>query len=218
MCRPLLFRFYDQDKEYDDETDPWIQGMEELIKQAFEHVAVIGPQVQNGQYDLIGPNGEIILPKIWDETIQPGWDITMQMWPMPDRPAAVPVRGHAPNVGVPHMPPRQHPQQAGPRVMQARPGAIPNQMPHIRPPGPPGAVPPPPNIRPTAIPPVGIHHANVHGPIPHIVTVDPAKSKKKPPPKPSNGMLSFLAGKPIQTKKYDSCSCFDLVPGLAWFF
>ena len=32
--------------------------MEELIKQAFVHVDVIGPHVQAGHYDLIGPNGE----------------------------------------------------------------------------------------------------------------------------------------------------------------
>ncbi|KAK2023779.1 hypothetical protein LX32DRAFT_514062, partial [Colletotrichum zoysiae] len=32
-------------------------GMEELIKQAFIHVDVIGPHVQQGQYDLIGPEG-----------------------------------------------------------------------------------------------------------------------------------------------------------------
>ncbi|XDG05960.1 hypothetical protein ABKA04_005575 [Annulohypoxylon sp. FPYF3050] len=39
------------------------EGMEELIKQAFLHVDIIGPHVQAGHYDLIGPNGEIILPQ-----------------------------------------------------------------------------------------------------------------------------------------------------------
>lgn len=60
--------------------------MEELIKQAFSHVDVIGPHVQAGHYDLIGPNGEIILPQIWDKVIEPDWAVTMHMWPM-DRPA-----------------------------------------------------------------------------------------------------------------------------------
>jgi len=35
------------------------KGMEELIKQAFLHVDVIGPHVHDGHYDLVGPDGEI---------------------------------------------------------------------------------------------------------------------------------------------------------------
>ncbi|XPS98962.1 hypothetical protein M3J09_008149 [Ascochyta lentis] len=60
------------------------KGMEELIRQAFLHVDVIGPHVQQGHYDLIGPDGEIILPQFWEMMIQPGWAITMHMWPMPE--------------------------------------------------------------------------------------------------------------------------------------
>jgi hypothetical protein len=55
--------------------------MEELIKQAFLHVEVIGPHVQEGHYDLVGPDGEIILRQVWDLVIQPGWAISMYMWP-----------------------------------------------------------------------------------------------------------------------------------------
>ncbi|TGJ87497.1 hypothetical protein E0Z10_g1323 [Xylaria hypoxylon] len=58
------------------------QGMEDLIKQAFLHVDVIGPHVQAGHYDLVGPNGEIILPQVWDKVIEPDWAISMHMWPM----------------------------------------------------------------------------------------------------------------------------------------
>ncbi|KAJ2972156.1 hypothetical protein NUW58_g9242 [Xylaria curta] len=58
------------------------QGMEDLIKQAFLHVDIIGPHVQAGHYDLIGPNGEIILPQVWDKVIEPDWQVTMHMWPM----------------------------------------------------------------------------------------------------------------------------------------
>ncbi|KAK4137996.1 hypothetical protein BT67DRAFT_339592, partial [Trichocladium antarcticum] len=47
------------------------QGMEELIKQAFIHVDVIGPHVQEGHYDLVGPNGEIILPTVWEKVVEP---------------------------------------------------------------------------------------------------------------------------------------------------
>lgn len=56
--------------------------MEDLIKQAFLHVEGIGPHVQAGHYDLIGPDGEIILPIVWDKMVQPGWQIDMRMWPM----------------------------------------------------------------------------------------------------------------------------------------
>lgn len=58
--------------------------MEELIKQAFLHVDVIGPHVHEGCYDLMGPNGEIILPQVWETVIEPGWSVTMHMWPMPE--------------------------------------------------------------------------------------------------------------------------------------
>lgn len=60
--------------------------MEELIKQAFLHVEVIGPHVHEGHYDLVGPDGEIILPQVWDIVVQPDWAITMHMWPMPEPP------------------------------------------------------------------------------------------------------------------------------------
>jgi hypothetical protein len=53
--------------------------MEELIRQAFAHVEGLGPHVMAGKYDLIGPHGEIILPKIWETTIEPDWSISMHM-------------------------------------------------------------------------------------------------------------------------------------------
>ncbi|KAG4428516.1 hypothetical protein IFR05_016005, partial [Cadophora sp. M221] len=63
-------------------------GMEELIKQAFIHVDKLGPHVADGHYDLIGPSGEIILPQVWDTIIEPGWAISMHMWPIPEPPNA----------------------------------------------------------------------------------------------------------------------------------
>lgn len=65
------------------------QGVEEFIKQAFVHVDLIGPHVQAGHYDLIGPGGEIILPMAWEKTIEPDWAVTMHMWPM-ERPPKPP--------------------------------------------------------------------------------------------------------------------------------
>lgn len=60
--------------------------MEELIRQAFLHIDVIGPHVADGHYDLVGPNGDIILPQVWDTVVEPDWTITMHMWPIPEKP------------------------------------------------------------------------------------------------------------------------------------
>ncbi|KAM0715190.1 hypothetical protein Q7P37_009655 [Cladosporium fusiforme] len=75
--------------------------MESLIKQAFLHVDVIGQHVQEGRYDLMGPDGEIILPQVWDTMVKPDWEVSMHMWPLAEslkerRPgkAAAPVDGN----------------------------------------------------------------------------------------------------------------------------
>ena len=70
-------------------TFPWHlcktwKGMESLIKQAFLHVDLIGVHVQEGRYDLVGPDGEIILPQVWQTMVKPGWAISMHMWPLPE--------------------------------------------------------------------------------------------------------------------------------------
>lgn len=85
--------------------------MEELIKQAFLHVDVIGPHVHEGHYDLIGPDGEIILPQVWETMIQPDWSITMHMWPMPDKSTAPPPAG---KMGRSPPPPPMPPSFEGP--------------------------------------------------------------------------------------------------------
>jgi hypothetical protein len=60
--------------------------MENLIKQAFLDMEVLGPEVMEGHYDLIRPDGLIIRPEAWEATIRPGWIITMHMWPLSDKP------------------------------------------------------------------------------------------------------------------------------------
>ncbi|KAL8807497.1 MAG: hypothetical protein Q9182_000662 [Xanthomendoza sp. 2 TL-2023] len=64
--------------------------MDYLIRQAFLHVEVIGPHVAEGHYDLVGPNGEIILPQVWETVIEPDWTISMHMWPIPEPPPPPP--------------------------------------------------------------------------------------------------------------------------------
>lgn len=80
--------------------------MEELIRQALAHVEGIGPHVGEGHYDLLSPNGEVILPKVWETTVQPGWSITMHMWPMPKPP---PPRNLPSKLGFPPTPAASRP-------------------------------------------------------------------------------------------------------------
>lgn len=56
--------------------------MEELIRQAFEHVEELGPHVHKGHYDLMGPDSRIIVPSAWESIIEPDMKITMHMWPL----------------------------------------------------------------------------------------------------------------------------------------
>ncbi|KAF0329334.1 hypothetical protein GQ607_003283 [Colletotrichum asianum] len=65
------------------------RDMEEIVKQAFLHVDIVGPHVQEGRYDLIGSDGRIILPILWEKAIKPGEIIEMRMWPM-DKPNIAP--------------------------------------------------------------------------------------------------------------------------------
>ncbi|KJR84438.1 KAP-like kinetoplast-associated protein [Sporothrix schenckii 1099-18] len=175
-------------------------GMEELIKQAFVQVEAIGPHVLEGHYDLIGPNGEIILPSIWEKVVQPDWSVTMHMWPMDKTPplrngipmngahmpgfpgGAIPVggvRGHHPMHGMPHgrgIPVPGRPSMPQPGAGAPRPWA--GMMPGMMRPGPGG-------VR-MAVP-------------PNVVNGDPVRHEKK---KSSSGkhagtsFLQFMGGKP----------------------
>lgn len=187
---------------------PWVnadrlQGMEELIKQAFLHVDVIGPHVQEGHYDLIGPNGEIILPSIWEKIVQPDWAITMHMWPMDKTP---PLRGAAglhQHHGLPFRPgaAHGHPHPAGMRMPNGLPpGMRPAGM---RPgggggPGGGGIPVPPPGFPGRQFPP-GV------GPgLPPGARVINAEPRVKKTTKSSNSVLGWMAGgsKTKSGKKY----------------
>ncbi|KUI52761.1 hypothetical protein VP1G_00071 [Cytospora mali] len=183
-------------------------SMEDLIKQAFAHVDVIGPHVQEGHYDLMGPDGDIILPIIWDKTIQPGWQVTMRMWPMDKHPlqsASAPPGMPDPRNMTPEQRHRwsQHVHQM--RQAQAAHHAHGRPMP-MRPP--PGMAPPPGMMQP-AQPPPGAHFPfGQAGPgtrLPAGVDVVDAKpERKKGDGKTAKKTISFFAGGKKPAKKSSS--------------
>ncbi|GKT92741.1 ankyrin repeat protein [Colletotrichum tofieldiae] len=61
--------------------------MESFIQKAFPPVNGIGAQVQNDCYDLLSPNGEIVLPQVWEKAVMPGWVVTMSLWTEERRPS-----------------------------------------------------------------------------------------------------------------------------------
>ncbi|THX69442.1 hypothetical protein D6D05_09007 [Aureobasidium pullulans] len=60
------------------------KGMKTSVRRAFVNIEHIGPHVANGCYNLLSPDDEIILPSAWEMVIQPGWNIKMELWPLPD--------------------------------------------------------------------------------------------------------------------------------------
>jgi hypothetical protein len=139
--------------------------MEELIRQAFLHVDVIGPHVMNGHYDLIGPNEEIILPQVWETIIEPDWTITMHMWPMP-QPKPVPPPGAPPAMfhgGRPRSRHGHHPFHGGqgppppPAGQRSGGGPPPPPMPWLGSSMP--TRPDPPGVPINVMPPLGSKHA-----------------------------------------------------------
>jgi hypothetical protein len=57
-------------------------------------VDVLGPHVQEGHYDLLSADGMIILPSVWEDSVEPEMHINMTMWPMDgmsNRPTLPPV-------------------------------------------------------------------------------------------------------------------------------
>lgn len=163
--------------------------MEGLINQAFVHIDSVGPHVLEGHYDLEGPEGELILKEIWDSTVQPGWQITMKMWP------AEQIRRGPTAIRVPH----------GLSPEQAREWAAHHQRMRGRPVAPPGG----PMGRPPGVPPVPPFGAfpGPHGPMPVGVTpvnVRPKKDRGKKKPQGGVSVLGAIFGAgATQKKKYE---------------
>jgi hypothetical protein len=174
---------------------------------------VIGAHVRAGQYDLKDANGVIIMPQVWETLIEPGWAITMHMWPRPEPPRRPNGHRFGHRIGPP--PPLPPGRRAGPppppppanwRGGPPRPGPPP-PPPANRPGGPPRPGPPPPppaNWRggPPRLGPPPRPGPGPNGPT--IIVVPPfgggggkEKSRGKESPKT---ILEWMAGKPIWGK------------------
>jgi hypothetical protein len=60
--------------------------MESLIHEAFLHTKSIGKQVVDVNYDLIGPDNEVISPQVWETMVKPNMSVSMHMRSMPEPP------------------------------------------------------------------------------------------------------------------------------------
>ncbi|KAF4547329.1 Hypothetical protein D9617_47g010970 [Elsinoe fawcettii] len=54
-----------------------------LLEQAYEAFPDLHRRVLENRFELVGPDRQIILPSVWETTIQPGWEITLLMPPDP---------------------------------------------------------------------------------------------------------------------------------------
>ena len=162
------------------------------------HVDAIGAHVAEGHYDLIGPNGEIILPQVWETMIEPDWSITMQLWPIPEPkgPPGMPGGHH-------HFHPGDRPPRSSHRARGPPPGPPPSGHRGGGPPPPPPANWPGPGA-PSRGPPPGPGPA---GPPPIIVVGPggPSRSGGKRAEKSSKSMLGWMAGKPVKSSGKGSC-------------
>jgi hypothetical protein len=59
--------------------------MDLFIRENFPHDGYpsMRAAIQRGQYDLLGPNGHVIpRGRLWSQTIKPGWEVKLSLWPM----------------------------------------------------------------------------------------------------------------------------------------
>ncbi len=56
--------------------------MEDLINQAFLNNNIIKSRIIEGHYDLLSPSGDTILPALWENLVEPGWEVTMKLRPI----------------------------------------------------------------------------------------------------------------------------------------
>ncbi|GKZ18051.1 hypothetical protein AbraIFM66951_006568 [Aspergillus brasiliensis] len=54
-------------------------GMQSLILEAFTPMPALRPQIRDRHYDLLGPDGGVILPSVWEHMVKPDMRVTMHM-------------------------------------------------------------------------------------------------------------------------------------------
>ncbi|KAL2063543.1 hypothetical protein VTL71DRAFT_5348 [Oculimacula yallundae] len=180
-------------------------GMENIIKEAFAHIDVLGPRVAQGQYDLIGPQGEIILPQVWESIIQPDWVVTMLMWPLTTPPEPSKRKGNN-NKLRPFPPDQPLPGPPGasahpPRLSRSRTGPL-------------GIPVPPPPSRTRSYPNPPLPHRVGGGPIPPL----PPRAGPGPssgPPAAAPAVISMIS-KPKKSHKAKNERPKDRAGILTW--
>ncbi|KAI9700583.1 MAG: hypothetical protein M1820_006737 [Bogoriella megaspora] len=172
------------------------KGMENLICQAFQHVDLIGQHVQDGHYDLMGPDGEIILPQVWETVVQPDWSITMHMWPMeePKKPEPAPLPEGA-------LPPGMTVMDVGPLPAKKSKGKKVGKKPDLHPPPPPAIPVPPAGAGPQGATIYDNLLANAGAGPAHGVTVVGGGGKAKKPQPSGFARWMVGGGKPGQSGK-----------------
>lgn len=58
------------------------QGFKDWLFENFLDDEDIGPALQQGHYDLIGPGDTDIQPTTWEQLVKPGMSITLSVLPM----------------------------------------------------------------------------------------------------------------------------------------
>lgn len=93
--------------------------MENLIRHIFFHVESMNSRILRGDYDILSPTGEIILPEIWGAVIKPGWVVELRFG---DFAKAAEISQKDLNVGVIEMTPdvKSSPTTPGSQLARAK--------------------------------------------------------------------------------------------------
>ena len=55
--------------------------MDDLVKKTLLHFGV-DSYILEGHYNLLDPNGDTLIPAIWEHSVEPGWTVTMAQFPL----------------------------------------------------------------------------------------------------------------------------------------
>jgi hypothetical protein len=55
-----------------------MQDVTGLVAKAFPEVEILSISTPHSHFDLIGPDGTLILPETWHDLVQPGWSVSLQ--------------------------------------------------------------------------------------------------------------------------------------------